>query len=126
MAIGRCGRWGLLVALLFGIATMHTVGHPSPSHGTEHAAPHAAPEFAIPAPPESEARESGGGAPSHLNPAAVCLAVLGSWGVELPAAVAWFGDTHHAAAPLGPGLHLTPPQRPPPRTRLAQLSVLRI
>ncbi|MEO3973107.1 hypothetical protein [Streptomyces sp. CAU 1734] len=31
---GRAGRLMLLVALLFGIATMHTVGHPEPAHAT--------------------------------------------------------------------------------------------
>ncbi|WP_405808660.1 hypothetical protein OG729_28275 [Streptomyces sp. NBC_00210] len=36
MVIGRRARFGqllLFIALVFGIATMHTVGHPAPGHG---------------------------------------------------------------------------------------------
>ncbi|GGT25779.1 hypothetical protein [Streptomyces purpureus] len=36
---GRYGRWLLLVALLFGIVTMHTLGHPS-AHGSDHGTSH--------------------------------------------------------------------------------------
>ncbi|MFF3453748.1 hypothetical protein ACFYXH_05340 [Streptomyces sp. NPDC002730] len=55
MAIGRRARFGqplLFVALLFGIATMHTVGRPVPVHGggaQRHTAPSPAREHTVPA-----------------------------------------------------------------------------
>ncbi|MFF3556785.1 hypothetical protein ACWD4V_29430 [Streptomyces tsukubensis] len=45
----RTGRLLLFLALLFGVATMHTVGHPSSGHATGGAAVHA-PSHADPAP----------------------------------------------------------------------------
>ncbi|MGW6459624.1 hypothetical protein ACWF94_27485 [Streptomyces sp. NPDC055078] len=94
MVIGRGGRVGqllLLVALLFGIATMHTVGHPSasaaPAHGPGHTAP----------PPA-------GGSGQPGSPA-----VPGAGAVPLPAAAA-------VRAPQAPPADPVPPA---PGTRTA-------
>ncbi|WP_329534469.1 hypothetical protein OG568_35155 [Streptomyces sp. NBC_01450] len=141
-------RWGqltLLAALLFGIVTMHTLGHPS-GHGTgtgmsaamrtgagtsaDNGSDHSA--YAMPAPSAMSAPSA---APepkmppmSGMDPLSVCLAVLGGLTLVLLLAV----------APGRPGADLLrPPARirlphalwpnaPPPRTLLARLSVLRI
>ncbi|MFF0450390.1 hypothetical protein ACFYT4_29080 [Streptomyces sp. NPDC004609] len=213
----RSGQLLLFLALLFGIATMHTMGHPSsshgmppapvavaageavgtPHHGAREAAAEAAPreraapvqaahpqaphpstrlpaghhpvteaagvrvagvraagvraagvraapggahaERAAPGPDrhraaahgESTATASlGPSGPRHgsMDPALVCLAVLGAWGVAvLAVAAGWFGRW------AGPARLLTGTRReipwagaPPPRIRLARLSVLRI
>ncbi|MFI1889564.1 hypothetical protein [Streptomyces jumonjinensis] len=193
---GRAGQLLLLVALLFGIATMHTVGHPSDSPapppaaaaqlpealpggavaltGNRHdqtallafpAGPRVLPEapasaaaaladnrhdqttlLAFPAGPQvlPEAPASAGsahgtghgtgpgstGPGGHgMDPAMVCLAVLGVWGVLLLLAGPWSrrraGSAHPALARLR--FRLAPGPAPPaPRLLLAQLSVLRI
>ncbi|MER7048318.1 hypothetical protein [Streptomyces jumonjinensis] len=194
---GRAGRLLLLVALLFGIATMHTVGHPSDSPAPPPAASAQLPEalpggvvaladnghdqatlLAFPAGPRElpeapasaatvaladnrhdraapitfpagpqelpEAPASAGsahgtghgtgpgstGPGGHgMDPAMVCLAVLGVWGVLLLLAGPWSrrrGQSAHPALArlrfrLAPG-----PAPPAPRLLLAQLSVLRI
>jgi hypothetical protein len=155
----RYGQLLLFVALLFGIATMHTMGHPSSGsgHRSGHgpgpepvAVPHAKhlTPGAEPAEPAQPATVSLGGAAVHapeasavrepagspvrghegMDPASVCLAVLGTWGVALlvvrlmrrhPA------DRSLAAARAGLP-HALRPNPPPPRTTLARLSVLRI
>ncbi|MCX4608284.1 hypothetical protein O1M63_11670 [Streptomyces mirabilis] len=144
-------RWGqltLLAALLFGIVTMHTLGHPS-GHGTgtgmsaamrtgadtsaDNGSDHSA--YAMPAPSAMSAPSAPSAAPgpkmppmSGMDPLSVCLAVLGGFTLVLLLAV----------APGRPGADLLrPPARirlphalwpnaPPPRTLLARLSVLRI
>ncbi|WP_206308025.1 hypothetical protein [Streptomyces rhizosphaericola] len=108
-----CGRLLLLAALLFGIFTMHTVGHPAehPDPGlTSQAGPVAAQSapMAAQAGPgsahtgpaavsavEVEVDGVSGGAAHHSGPASpgspmsgmdplsVCLAVLGAWGLAL-------------------------------------------
>jgi hypothetical protein len=85
MVDNRGRGWGqllLLVALLFGVATMHTVDHPSagsgqgehrPAHSTVHAVqPHAGAVADIPPVDEN-------GPVPPMDPASVCLAVLGAW-----------------------------------------------
>ncbi|MCX4453680.1 hypothetical protein OG585_13330 [Streptomyces sp. NBC_01340] len=142
-------RWGqltLLAALLFGIVTMHTLGHPS-GHGTgtgmsaamrtgagtsaDNTSDHSAYAMSVP----SSVMSAPSAAPepkmppmSGMDPLSVCLAVLGSFTLALLLAV----------APGRPGADLLrPPARirlphtlwpnaPPPRTLLARLSVLRI
>jgi hypothetical protein len=148
-------QWGqltLLAALLFGIVTMHTLGHPS-GHGTgtgmsaamrtgagtsaDNGSDHSA--YAMSAPSAMAAPSSAMSAPSAapepkmppmsgMDPLSVCLAVLGGFTLVLLLAV----------APGRPGADLLrPPARirlphalwpnaPPPRTLLARLSVLRI
>ncbi|MQS36342.1 hypothetical protein [Streptomyces katsurahamanus] len=190
---GRAGQLLLLVALLFGIATMHTVGHPSDSPapppaasaqlpealpgggavaltlsdgGHDRAAPVAFPagprelpeapasaaaladnrhDQAAPVTfpagpqelPDGSAHGTGHGTGpgstgpgGHgMDPAMVCLAVLGVWGVLLLLAGPWSrrrGQSAHPALArlrfrLAPG-----PAPPAPRLLLAQLSVLRI
>jgi hypothetical protein len=179
MVTGGRARWGqrlLFVALLFGIATMHTVGHPSPGHGSghvsggqasaatdghatavihaegitrgeEHAA-HTAPDTAAVAAvgsrvPEHGSRPASADAGDHaavagggsrapgdegMDPASVCLAVLGAWGVVLLVVrlVARHPADHVLAAARARLLHTLRPNPPPPRTVLARLSVLRI
>ncbi|MFF3325924.1 DUF6153 family protein [Streptomyces sp. NPDC002889] len=93
MVSDRGTRWGqllLFVALLFGIATMHTVGHPSPGSGHgPHTAQHtvsdgARDEATSPAAHETAVPVPDGGAPvSSMDPASVCLAVLLAWCVAL-------------------------------------------
>lgn len=192
MVTGGRARWGqllLFAALLFGIATMHTVGHPSPGHGSGHGsgfgsgpawaaagdhvmpggeaaqavthAGHATPGTAAAVAAESQAAGHGVGpasavadgratpggedhappgiaervaveesAPGHdgMDPASVCLAVLGAWGVAL--LVARLLTRHPAdrlpAVARARLLHSVRPNPPPPRTVLTRLSILRI
>ncbi|MFI8432557.1 hypothetical protein ACIGJO_02200 [Streptomyces sp. NPDC079020] len=144
------GRLLLLAALLFGIVSMHTVGHPAehgaPASGTTSAHerpagdPVAHPSAATPAPGVGAhataalgaalATHSPDGAPmSGMDPLSACLAVLGAWGLALLGS--WllglraFGRPPGAAA--GERLLRALWPNPPPRTSvLAQVSVLRI
>ncbi|MEU3603446.1 hypothetical protein ABZ714_32770 [Streptomyces sp. NPDC006798] len=169
----HAGRLTLFLALLFGVVTMHTVGHPSPGHGggTTPAAAHAAPSpstsqsqpqspgvahapaltntshdsavsHASPAswtPEAAEARppvvlpvvRGAVPGPGSMDPTTVCLAVLGVFGCAL-LVVAGVWLRRRGTAGLAPRAGVTAvaaragPPSPPPRIRLAQLSVLRI
>ncbi|MGN5631309.1 hypothetical protein [Streptomyces sp. AC154] len=142
----RYGQLLLFAALLFGIFTMHTVGHPA-EHGGRGgaAAPMAAAGHAAAAPmavahaaaaPEAAAAHPDLRRPVHpapmrgMDPMAVCLAVLSVWGLALLTALM-------AARRPASGLPRTtvagssrrPRPPPPPRPRkavLTGLSVLRI
>ncbi|MFE2973651.1 hypothetical protein [Streptomyces sp. NPDC059258] len=127
------GQLMLFAALLFGIVTMHTVGHPaehgesaamsaasasssaSPAAMGEHPAPHGSP---------------GADAPmSGMDPLSVCLAVLGVWGLALVGS--WLlglrADGRPLGTPVGAGLlRVLRPNPPPPISVLASVSVLRI
>ncbi|MFD4140465.1 hypothetical protein [Streptomyces sp. NPDC058572] len=129
----RGTRWGqliLLVALLCGIAAMHTTGHPSaesghaahrPAHtGHTSVQPYHARVADVPAVDER--------APvSAMDPASVCLAVLGAWGLALlvvrralsgrvdPSSASWTWLPHTLRA-----------NAPPVTGVLARVSVLRI
>ncbi|AWL88772.1 hypothetical protein DIJ69_25220 [Streptomyces globisporus] len=124
------GQLMLFAALLFGIVTMHTVGHPaehggsaamsasssaSPAAMGEHSAPHDSP---------------GADAPmSGMDPLSVCLAVLGVWGLALVGS--WLlglrADGRPLGTPVGAGfLRVLRPNPPPPIPVLASVSVLRI
>ncbi len=127
------GQLMLFAALLFGIVTMHTVGHPAEHSGSaamsaasassaaspgaiaEHPAPHDAP---------------GADAPmSGMDPLSVCLAVLGVWGLALVGS--WLlglrADGRPLGTPVGVGLlRVLRPHPPPPISVLASVSVLRI
>ncbi|MFJ9635109.1 hypothetical protein [Streptomyces sp. NPDC101178] len=124
------GQLLLLAALLFGIVTMHTVGHP---------AEHASSPSAAAAPVTAADAASDAARPSHhspddtpmsgMDPLSVCLAVLGVWGLAL--AGAWLlglrVDGRSSGTPLGAGLLRAPRANPPPRISvLASVSVLRI
>ncbi|MFJ3910164.1 hypothetical protein [Streptomyces vinaceus] len=150
----RAVRWPrllLLAALLLGIVTMHTLGHPSGSHATEdatalapvasagRAAGHTGPatahtghtgpsgHTAVGTPgdrtPAAEAPPAGTG----MDPMSVCLAVLGGLTLLiLGAGPAGPRD----AAPLG-GAARAPgrsggPDPPSPRELLTRLAVLRV
>ncbi|UIZ12506.1 DUF6153 family protein [Streptomyces sp. R527F] len=124
------GQLMLFAALLFGIVTMHTVGHPaehggsaamsasssaSPAAMGEHSAPHDSP---------------GADAPmSGMDPLSVCLAVLGVWGLALVGS--WLlglrADGRPLGTPVGAGfLRVLRANPPPPIPVLASVSVLRI
>jgi hypothetical protein len=143
------GRLLLFAALLFGIVTMHTLGHPAEEHGSGHGsagtaasttvtAPRTAGmtdttamahDMAAPPPGSGTAVSSPDGTSHGMDPMSVCLAVLGAWGVALLGA--WLVLCRTAAPDLarlvrGALLRALWPQPPPPRTVLARLSVLRI
>ncbi|WJK68411.1 hypothetical protein [Streptomyces albidoflavus] len=68
-AVGRAGRLLLLAALLLGVLTMHTLGHPTGDHGGAHSGAHSAahgPGTVAAAP----AAPAGSGAAEHHSPAA--------------------------------------------------------
>lgn len=125
------GQLLLCAALLFGIFTMHTVGHP-----TEHTAPtageHASMAMAAPA----TAGHHRAAAPRHepmrgMDPGSVCLAVLGVWGLASLALLAVRllsarGRTPGATAGRGRIPRPLWPNPPPPYgSSVAALSVLR-
>ncbi|MFD4741527.1 hypothetical protein ACFWNQ_29760, partial [Streptomyces virginiae] len=68
----------LLAALLLGIVTMHTLGHPTESHAMQDVSPaHSVASAALPAPAaHGGTRHTAAGAPSPAVPA---------WGYEMPA-----------------------------------------
>lgn len=126
------GQWLLLVALLFGIATMHTVGHPAEhaSPGPSAAAAHGEHEAPPPAAASAAASSAVDSAPmSGMDPMTVCLAVLSTWGVAL-LVLRLLGPRRARLLPgraAGVRAPLLPWPNPPPRkTVLATLSVLRI
>ncbi|MFD7085893.1 hypothetical protein ACFYXV_22150 [Streptomyces sp. NPDC002181] len=146
----RATRWPrllLLAALLLGIVTMHTLGHPSRSHAMEdaaaaaavaparHAVGHTAGHRPDPADQASGDQASGDRTPAAgtppagtgMDPMSVCLAVLGGLTLLiLGAGPAGSRD----AAPLG-GAARAPgrsggPDPPSPRELLTRLAVLRV
>lgn len=135
---GTYGRLLLFAALLFGIVTMHTVGHPaehggssSPAAMTEHVAQAPGVADAQPHTPPPTTRDSpASGAPmGGMDPLSVCLAVLGVWGLGLVGA--WLLGLRTDGRPLGTpvGARLLRVLRPVPPPRisvLASVSVLRI
>ncbi|MFJ3398434.1 hypothetical protein ACIPM5_15560 [Streptomyces microflavus] len=136
------GQLLLLAALLFGIVTMHTVGHPAehaPSSSASVAAPGtmsgAMPMATSDAMPVAEAASdrvhpSHDGTPmSGMDPLYVCLAVLGAWGLALLGA--WLSVLRADGRPLGTAvgaglLRVLRPNPPPPISVLDSVSVLRI
>ncbi|MEV5615378.1 MULTISPECIES: hypothetical protein [Streptomyces] len=135
----------LFAALLFGIFTMHTVGHPA-EHADPDLAGHAAPvaagagpaavsavEVGVDGVSREDAHHSGPAAPdspmSGMDPLSVCLAVLGAWGLALVGL--WlFGvrmGARRLGTPVGAGLlRVLRANPPPPISVLATVSVLRI
>ncbi|MEV8312812.1 DUF6153 family protein [Streptomyces sp. NPDC059900] len=139
----------LLAALLFGIVTMHTLGHPtghsashhppapSTSHsvslstahggGPEQAAGHRA--TGTPASADAIAiADSGATGTGGMDPLSVCLAVLAAFTLVLllRAGLLRPGGFAVAARPLARLLDGLRPNPPPPRILLSRLSVLRI
>ncbi len=127
------GQLMLFAALLFGIVTMHTVGHPA-EHG-ESAAMSAASASSAASPAAMGEHSSQHGSPgadapmSGMDPLSVCLAVLGVWGLALVGS--WLlglrADGRPLGTPVGAGLlRVLRPNPPPPISVLASVSVLRI
>ncbi|GAU65711.1 Syd protein [Streptomyces sp. NBRC 110611] len=141
-----CGRLLLFTALLFGIVTMHTLGHPAehsaPSMadgglGTAASAPaHHAAAASVTDVSVTDAPRADGDAPrAHhpaplggMDPMSVCLAVLGAATLALLfCGVLARRPADVPATVLARLPHALRPIPPPPRgTLLAQLSVLRV
>ncbi|MGW0933938.1 hypothetical protein [Streptomyces sp. NPDC002666] len=129
-----CGRLLLFAALLFGIFTMHTVGHPAEHSGPGPAMPTASHVMTGPAVmpgPAVAVRHHTPAPMPGMDPMSVCVAVLGTWGIAL--LTLWLVVRRCAALRPGPGRGRSPrmprPPPPPPRPRkavLTGLSVLRI
>ncbi|WP_406484272.1 hypothetical protein [Streptomyces microflavus] len=131
------GQLLLLAALLFGIVTMHTVGHPAehaPSSSASVAAPGTTSDAMTVAEAASDRAHPSHGAPdgtpmSGMDPLYVCLAVLGAWGLALLGA--WLSVLRADGRPLGTAvgaglLRVLRPNPPPPISVLDSVSVLRI
>ncbi|MFF3527399.1 hypothetical protein ACFYX5_12065 [Streptomyces rubiginosohelvolus] len=127
------GQLMLFAALLFGIVTMHTVGHPAEHSGS--AAMSATPASSAASPGAMAEHPSPHGSPgadapmSGMDPLSVCLAVLGVWGLALVGS--WLlglrADGRPLGTPVGAGLlRVLRPNPPPPISVLASVSVLRI
>ncbi len=128
-ATAWCGRLLLFAALLLGIVTMHTFGHPS-AHASSHASSDVV--SAHDSPPahgtgHHESKDKGkhdGG----MDPMSVCLAVLGAAGwaaaLLLVALVVSRRPVITARAWFSRALWPVPP--PPRHKALARLSVLRV
>ncbi|MFD3970633.1 hypothetical protein [Streptomyces cyaneofuscatus] len=126
------GQLLLLAALLFGIVTMHTVGHPAAEHAPSASVPVSASVSDAVAMPVSDAAHS---SPDHspmsgMDPLSVCLAVLGAWGLALIGAWLLLGlraDGRPLGAPVGAGVpRVLRANPPPPISVLDSISVLRI
>ncbi|QES50403.1 hypothetical protein DEJ50_23855 [Streptomyces venezuelae] len=149
--VPRAARWHrllLLAALLLGIVTMHTLGHPDESHASSTSRDGSAAHFVAPADPgpapESHARHRPADPPSEpaptaglraeapapgtgMDPMAVCLAVLA--GLTLFLLGRTFGVRGRAgrAAGSGPAVRAGGgPDPPAGRELLARLAVLRV
>ncbi|GGP40332.1 DUF6153 family protein [Streptomyces melanogenes] len=120
------GQLLLCAALLFGIFTMHTVGHPA-EHTAAASGEHTSMAMAAPAGHDQAA------APRHepmrgMDPGSVCLAVLGVWGLALLAVrlLSARGRTSGTTVVRGRTLRPLWPNPPPPYgSSVAALSVLR-
>ncbi|MGW2597634.1 DUF6153 family protein [Streptomyces klenkii] len=145
-AAAWCGRLLLLSALLLGIVTMHTLGHPTGHAGTGHAgSAHAGSEHAgtghkagtrtaaevhaqqvhSPGPTAHDPLSAPG-----MDPMSVCLAVLGAALLALVLLLVTAALRRPAAALAAARARLLRPLwpiPPPPRHKsLARLSVLRV
>ncbi|WNI32267.1 DUF6153 family protein [Streptomyces sp. ITFR-6] len=138
----RYGQLLLFAALLFGIFTMHTVGHPA-EHGGQGAgqpSSHAAHSMVMAGAASAGADTRAVNAHAHhpdrpapmrgMDPMAVCLAVLSVWGLALLTALLMArrpagGLSRHTAARSQRSPRPPPPPRPR-RALLTDLSVLRI
>ncbi|MFE7114877.1 hypothetical protein ACFU99_05565 [Streptomyces sp. NPDC057654] len=134
-AAAWCGRLLLFAALLLGIVTMHTLGHPAEHTAAPHgpvvagdsAGGHGNPHMVMDSPTAAPAA-----VPAHsgMDPMSVCLAVLGVWIVGLLVGLAARDRRALGAAVAAPRSRLPGalwPIPPPPRHKaLARLSVLRV
>ncbi|MFJ9975838.1 hypothetical protein [Streptomyces cyaneofuscatus] len=125
------GQLLLLAALLFGIVTMHTVGHPAEHAPSAAVSVSVSDAVAMPVAPSDAAHPSPEHSPmSGMDPLSVCLAVLGAWGLALIGAWLLLGlraDGRPLGTPVDAGLlRVLRPNPPPPISVLASVSVLRI
>ncbi|MGI5454239.1 hypothetical protein ACQEWB_13885 [Streptomyces sp. CA-249302] len=125
-----CGRLLLFAVLLLGIVTMHTLGHPS-EHGSGSVSPvgaHRSHQVAAPHPQEWVGAVTAMPSMSGMDPASVCLAVLGGFTLLLLLAALYVSTRRVRLAPPRPARLLRDlwPNPPPPRRLLSRLSVLRI
>ncbi|MEV4906648.1 DUF6153 family protein [Streptomyces albidoflavus] len=142
-AVGRAGRLLLLAALLLGVLTMHTLGHPTGDHGGAHGAAHGPGTVAASGAAEHHSPAAGiaagavTGTPDSsdplpgTDPLSVCLAVLAA--LTLGLLLRAGGLLGGGAAPGSAARVLLTGRRgaqwpiaPPTRLALARLSVLRI
>ncbi|MGW9303689.1 hypothetical protein ACWHA3_23090 [Streptomyces cyaneofuscatus] len=139
-----CRQLLLLAALLFGIVTMHTVGHPAAEHAPAASVPVSVSDavampvsdtVAMPVSGAMSVSDAAHSSPdrspmSGMDPLSVCLAVLGAWGLALIGAWLLLGlraDGRPLGTPVGAGLlRVLRPNPPPPISVLASVSVLRI
>ncbi|MEU6139137.1 DUF6153 family protein [Streptomyces sp. NPDC047081] len=124
------GRLLLFAALLLGILTMHTLGHPS-DHGSGSVSPvgmHRSHEVAAAHPHESVGAANAMPSMNGMDPTSVCVAVLGTFTLLLLLAAAYGGTGQVRLAPPRPARLLRDlwPNPPPPGLLLSRLSVLRI
>ncbi|MFF2143750.1 hypothetical protein [Kitasatospora sp. NPDC058190] len=125
----------LLAALLLGVVTMHTLGHPTGGHGghgglgAEVAAVQQMPEHHAAAVPTAPASMTAAPAAADgMDPMTVCLAVLAGWTLVLLIAGPLLGRSGDAAAEVRARLLRAVRALPPPeggRMLLNRLSVLR-
>ncbi|KNB52835.1 DUF6153 family protein [Streptomyces caatingaensis] len=132
---GWWGRLLLFAALLLGIVTMHTLGHPSGHDAPPPAVQTVHTEHAVHTPHPPQAHHPDTAPPDHrrpaLDPLSVCLAVLlgAGWTLVLPAALRRWrrGPAGAAARARARFAYALWPIPPPPRHKvLARLSVLRV
>ncbi|MFJ2189105.1 DUF6153 family protein [Kitasatospora sp. NPDC087861] len=125
-AVPRALRLLLLAALLFGVVTMHTLGHPTAGgHGTDHGPARHAVSAGHLAGAEEMAHTA---AADGMDPMAVCLAVLAGWTLLLLVAGPLLRHNGDAAAEVRARLLRAVRALPPPeggRILLTRLSVLR-
>ncbi|MFF3058321.1 hypothetical protein [Streptomyces sp. NPDC057909] len=125
------GQLLLFAALLFGIFTIHTVGHPTGHHGRNSvvsmdSGPHGAGSVAEPSPGHVSVLPAPTG--DDMDLMGVCLAVLGAWGVTLLAVwlMALRPADHLLRAAGAPVLRFLWSFSPPAMTAHGRSSVLRI
>ncbi|MEU5425466.1 DUF6153 family protein [Streptomyces olivoreticuli] len=133
-ATAWCGRLLLFAALLLGIVTMHTLGHPTGHGENRGTASHAMAAMAddpAAAPHASDHHAASVHGESHgMDPMSVCLAVLGSALLVLVLLLGAAALRRLAPVPAVVRARLLAALRPippPPRHKaLARLSVLRV
>ncbi|MFJ3587051.1 DUF6153 family protein [Streptomyces sp. NPDC090231] len=136
----RYGQLLLFAALLFGIFTMHTVGHPAEhgGQGAGTASSHASHSMVMAgaASTDADTRMVNAHHPDRpapmrsMDPLAVCLAVLSVWGLALLTALLMArrsaGGLSRNTAARSPRRPRPPPPPRPCKALLTDLSVLRI
>lgn len=125
----RVLRGVVLAALLVGVLTMHTLGHPSDGHDGGHDGGHGGAHAVVQLHDGGHGETADPAAGQGMDPMAVCRAVLASWGLALLAAGGYLlRRTGDAAAAVRALWRAAVRGLPPPRggrAVLADVSVLR-